>query len=191
MPSTVSSSSKPSSIAYVPSSFTSASGILRPRAIGDFILPQLGQSIHMPASFSSNVVQRYGPLIRSSFLSVSSGVYSACFSEILCAAFSPSSQNLAIDNPALHIGSEASACPFIILLNCLQPLPLWLLISMSLKLYLIFFSSASRRSLGPSAGVYFLGTGIVSIPSLLAKKSKLTSAGTSPMTSTGAGVSGL
>ena len=145
----------------------------------------------MPASFSSNVVQRYGPLIRSSFLSVSSGVYSACFSEILCAAFSLSSQNLAIDNPALHIGSEASACPFIILRNCSHPVPFCAFSNISLKLYLMLLISTSRRLAGPSAGVYFLGTGIVSIPSLLAKKSKLTTAGTSPMTSTGAGVSGL
>ena len=87
-------------------SSSEASLILLPRLIGDFIFPQLGHSGHTLGLDSSKVVQRYGPFVRSIFFIVSRMLYSGWFSDILRAAFSPSSQKLAIDNPALHRGSD-------------------------------------------------------------------------------------
>ena len=83
-----------------------ASRIVLPRVIGDLILFQCLQFLHILGLNSSNLVHRYGPFIRSTFSTVPCVEYSGCLTDSLCMALSPSEQNLAIDSPALHIGSE-------------------------------------------------------------------------------------
>ena len=51
-----------------------ASRTLLPNNIGDFILPQLGHSVHIPVLDSSNVLHVYGPFIGSIFFCVPSTV---------------------------------------------------------------------------------------------------------------------
>ena len=83
-----------------------ASAIYLPSCIGDVILFQWGQSLHMSGLLSLNTAQVYGPLISDALRSVASNEYSGWRLDMLCMPLSGSSQNLAIDNPARHKGSE-------------------------------------------------------------------------------------
>ena len=173
-------------------SSSSASCTSRPRLIGDLILPQCLQSGHTPARYSSKRAHRYGPLMESAFCSVTSWEYSGCLVEILWIATPPSTQNLAIDNPALHSGSEIFGWLLTTSLSCSHPLPLMVLIKIVLN-RLTKLPDRACIIASCSRGVYFLALAkmLESSPSKSRNSSNPTAAPASPTSPTCRGGSAL
>ena len=97
---------------------------------------------------------------------------------MLRAAESESTQNLAIDSPALHIGSLQFSWSCHMVRSCSHPVPFIVLAIISLKLFCLLPINASITEFAPE-GTILLGTGIIPPPSNMENLSKSTSSGTS------------